>query len=93
MSKCDHSDYDDYFERCTECGAEREQLIDERFEEIRESLRAERMSYSELDDLVGYWEDIDKNDVELLEAAGVCEHCRAGLHSADDCKGEPYGQG
>lgn len=29
MSKCDHANYDDYFERCSDCGATKEQILKE----------------------------------------------------------------
>lgn len=47
-----------------------------RLEELRQELRAERISYSELAELQYYAERgcIDANDVELLEAAGVPEY-------------------
>ena len=44
-----------------------------RLEELREVLRSEDMSYSELLDLQSLAKYIDKDDVELLEAAGVPE--------------------
>lgn len=47
---------------------------DERLEELRTELRAERMSYSELAELQGLAEHIDPDDVELREAAGLPEH-------------------
>jgi hypothetical protein len=45
-----------------------------RLEELREELRAERISYGELAELESLKEYIDKGDVELLEAAGVSEY-------------------
>jgi hypothetical protein len=45
-----------------------------RLEELREELRAERISYGELAELQELSEYIDKDDVELLEAAGVPEN-------------------
>ncbi len=45
----------------------------ERLEYLRGELRAERMSYGELIELVGLAEYIEPGDVELLEAAGVPE--------------------
>lgn len=45
-----------------------------RLEELREELRAERISYGELTELQELSEYIDKDDVELLEAAGVPEN-------------------
>ena len=45
-----------------------------RLEELRVELRAERISYSELAELQGMADQIDPDDVELLEAAGVPEH-------------------
>lgn len=44
-----------------------------RLEELRIELRAERISYGELHELQCLAEFIDKDDVELLEAAGVPE--------------------
>lgn len=44
-----------------------------RLEELRQVLRAERISWGELHELQGLAEHIDPGDVELLEAAGVPE--------------------
>jgi hypothetical protein len=44
-----------------------------RLEELRAELRAERISYGELDELQSLAKYIDRSDVELLEAAGVPE--------------------
>lgn len=48
-------------------------LITVQLESIRRSIRAQRISYSELADLQGLAEHIDAGDVELLEWAGVPE--------------------
>jgi len=45
----------------------------ERLEEIREEIRSERVSIGELIELRSLIEFIDKDDVELLEWAGVPE--------------------
>ena len=45
-----------------------------RLEEIRESLRAENVSYGELSELACLVDYIEVGDVELLEAAGVPEN-------------------
>jgi hypothetical protein len=45
----------------------------ERLEYLRQELRAERISLGELIELQSLVPHIDKNDVELLEAAGVEE--------------------
>ena len=47
--------------------------IEKRLEELRAELRSERISYGELLELESLAEYIDKNDVELLEAAGISE--------------------
>lgn len=47
--------------------------IEKRLEQLRKELRAERISYGELAELQSLAKYIDKNDVELLEAAGVPE--------------------
>lgn len=47
--------------------------MNERLEELRAELRAERISYGELLELYSLAEYIDKNDVELREAAGISE--------------------
>lgn len=47
--------------------------IKERLEYLRGELRAERMSYSELDELQSLIKHIDPSDVELLQAAGFPE--------------------
>jgi len=44
-----------------------------RLEELRNELKAETISYLELAELQSLSEYIDKNDVELLEAAGIKE--------------------
>lgn len=44
-----------------------------RLEEIREEIRSERVSIGELIELKSLIEFIDKDDVELLEWAGVPE--------------------
>ena len=49
-----------------------------RLEELRKELRAEKISYSELVELQSLTKYIDKNDVELLEAAGVDEFRKGG---------------
>jgi hypothetical protein len=46
----------------------------QRLEEIREEIRNERVSIGELIELRSLVEFIDKDDVELLEWAGVPEH-------------------
>ena len=52
-----------------------ERIAKRRLEHLRAELRAERISYSELAELQSLKEYIDSSDVELLEAAGVPEHC------------------
>jgi hypothetical protein len=53
-----------------------------RLEEIRKELRKESLSYGEIAELESLKKYIDKNDVELLEAAGVPEHAKGGtIHS------------
>ncbi len=47
--------------------------IKQRLEYLRGELRAERISYEEINELVGLAEHIDPSDIELLEAAGVPE--------------------
>ena len=47
--------------------------IKKRLEELRTELRNECISYGELDELQSLTEYIDKDDVELLQAAGVPE--------------------
>ena len=46
----------------------------QRLEYLRGELRAERISYGELDELYSLVKYIDDDDVELLEAAGVPEY-------------------
>ncbi len=48
--------------------------IKKRLEYLRGELREERISYGELIELQSLAEHIEKNDVELLEAAGVPEN-------------------
>jgi hypothetical protein len=45
-----------------------------RLEKLRKELRAERISWGEIAELESLKDYIDKNDVELLEAAGVPEN-------------------
>lgn len=45
-----------------------------RLEELRQELRKECISYEELVELQSLVEYIDKDDIELLEAAGVPEN-------------------
>ncbi len=47
--------------------------VQERLEELRSEIRAERISYGEIAELQGLVEHIDPDDVELLEWAGVPE--------------------
>ena len=49
-------------------------VANRRLDELRIELRAERISYVELAELQGLAPFIAKDDVELLEAAGVPEH-------------------
>lgn len=49
----------------------------QRLEYLRRELRAERISMGELLELQTLVPYIDSSDVELLEAAGVCEQCRS----------------
>jgi hypothetical protein len=50
--------------------------IKQRLEYLRQELRAERISYEELAELQSLVEHIGKDDIELLEAAGVPENSR-----------------
>jgi len=49
-------------------------IIEDRLEQLRAELRSERISYGELVELQSLAEYIDKDDVELLEAAGINEY-------------------
>jgi hypothetical protein len=49
-------------------------VIEDRLKELRVELRAERISYGELVELQSLASHIDKDDVELLEAAGINEY-------------------
>ncbi len=49
-------------------------IIEERLEDLRAELRAERISYGELLELQSLAEYIDEGDVKLLEAAGINEY-------------------
>lgn len=55
-------------------GSDSSEKIKKRLEQLRKELRAERISYGELAELQSLSKYIDKNDIELLEAAGVPEH-------------------
>ena len=48
--------------------------IAERLEYLRGEIRAERISMSEVVELQGLADHIDRGDVELLQWAGVPEH-------------------
>jgi hypothetical protein len=48
--------------------------MNERLEELRAELRAERISYGELVELQSLAEYINANDVELREAIGLDEY-------------------
>lgn len=48
-------------------------MSNDRLEYLRGELRAERISYGELAELQDLADEIDPDDVELLEAAGVPE--------------------
>lgn len=58
--------------RATRARPDRE-AIARRLEELRQELRAERISYGELAELQSLARYIKPSDVELLEAAGVPE--------------------
>jgi hypothetical protein len=47
--------------------------LQERLEELRAEIQAQRISYGEIAELQGLAEHIDPSDVELLEWAGVPE--------------------
>lgn len=49
--------------------------IKNRLEYLRGEINAERISMSEIAELQSLAEYIEKGDVQLLEWAGVCEHC------------------
>lgn len=49
------------------------QTVKQRLEYLRGEIRAERISYEELAELMSLVPYIDKGDVELLEAAGEDE--------------------
>lgn len=83
--KCQHEDWDEYFERCGACGMTVDTMPPDikrawaatRLEDLREELRGECISYGELAELASLAEYIEDDDVELLEAAGVPEGSRA----------------
>lgn len=68
----------------------------ERLEYLRGELRAERISYAELSELLEYAAEgaIDPSDIELLEAAGVSEfdnefrECLYGMPEYEDMTDE-----
>lgn len=51
-----------------------EREVKNRLEYLREELRAERISYGEIFELQTLAPYIDKNDIELREAAGIPEN-------------------
>ena len=68
--------------------------IKKRLEQLRKELRAERISYGELAELQSLAKYIDKNDVELLEAAGVPEFDENDKHAeGGSTKGFEYSIG
>jgi hypothetical protein len=48
--------------------------MEDRLEQLRAELRAERISYGELVELQSLASHIDKDDVELLGAIGINEY-------------------
>lgn len=66
--------------------------IKSRLEEIRKSIKAENISYSEIAELQSLAKYIDKNDIELLEWAGAKEYPKtfmgtvAGIIDKKNCK-------
>jgi len=46
-----------------------------RLEELRQAIKDENISYGEISELQSLVDYIEKDDVELLEWAGVCENC------------------
>jgi hypothetical protein len=61
--------------------------VKQRLEELRQELRNERISYGELAELQSLAEYIEDGDVELLEAAGVCEYCGKQCSKGEGCLG------
>jgi hypothetical protein len=55
------------------------QTTQERLEELRAAIQAERISYGEIAELQSLAEHIDPSDVELLEWAGVDEFDHAAI--------------
>jgi Trk K+ transport system NAD-binding subunit len=55
------------------------QTTQERLEELRGAIQAERISYGEIAELQSLAEHIDPSDVELLEWAGVDEFDHAAI--------------
>lgn len=51
-----------------------ESTIKNRLEYLRQEIKAERISYSEIIELQSLKDHIDSNDVELLQWAGVDEN-------------------
>jgi hypothetical protein len=60
------------------------QTTQERLEELRAAIQAERISYDEIAELQSLAEHIDPSDVELLEWAGVDEHAAITRTAATD---------
>jgi len=59
--------------------------IKERLEYLRKQIENENISYGEIAELQGLKEYIDKDDVLLLEWAGVCEVCRKPQDDDERC--------
>jgi len=64
------------------------QDIKKRLEYLRQELRAEKISTSELIELQSLAEHIEEGDVELLEAAGVPEFPEDEEEGSDEVKKE-----
>ena len=64
----------------------RDKEAKKRLEEIRKSLKNEDLSYGELSELQSLSQHIDKDDVELRQAAGIPEFAKGGKLSTEAVK-------
>lgn len=59
--KCQHENYDDYFEVCTDCGADLEQIVQENF------INELQTVYKKMQDVMGLSGDIEPMQLAQLD--------------------------
>ena len=73
MNNCEHEDYDDYFEKCNDCGADRVTVIADEFKNEIQAV------YGKMQEVLG----IDSGDIapEQLDALTEAENTLADVVS------------